>query len=183
MRRDSCSEGSINQSMQCSFISSTKSDFPIDEGFYSSTGTLKKHCDTHCILYPLPRNGANWTGLVKATWRSQRRPLNSRTAHQRDIQRDFLNWASHLANSGEAQLKNHPVSLEKCSDFSRDELPFKSCCTFPSVTGAFHLRNPKRGNDLKLYNWLKNAPPPQGQKIRTFYKAMALLSMGTMFCC
>ena len=73
------------------------------------------------------------------------------------------------------------ISLEKCSDFSRDELPFKSCCTFPSVTGAFHLRNPKRGKDVKLYNWLQNAPP-QGQKIRTFYKAMALSLMGTMFC-
>ena len=55
-----------------------------------------------------------------------------------------------------------------------DELPFKSCCTFPSVTGAFHLRNPKRGKEVKLYNSFKNAPP-QGQKIRTFYKAMVLL--------
>ena len=85
----------------------------------------KKHFGTHCILFPFAKE---WSNLNWVPWRLLEDPKGDHSTHGRPTKGN--------------------ISVEKCSDFSRDELPFKSCCTFPSVTGAFHLRNPKRGKDV-----------------------------------
>ena len=123
------------------------------------TGTFKKYYDTHCILFLNPF-AKEWSNLNRVLLRLLEDPKGDHSTHGRPTKGN--------------------MSLEKSSDFSRDELPFKSCCTFPSVTGAFHLRNPKRGKDVI---GLKMHPLRKDKKSAIFfYKAMALLPMGTMFC-